>query len=80
MTCKHKFFSGNLAHADKNRIYVANRREMIHWLLDGKLHCLLWTNQAQWVGEATLAGEGRVKTLADAKKLYCDIDGIYRLE
>lgn len=74
------YYSGSSEHADKKRIYVTSRREMVRWLLDGKLHCLLWTNQAQWIGEATLAGEGRIKTLADAKVLHCDNDGIYRLE
>lgn len=73
------YYSGNPEHADLKRVYVATRREMVRWLLVGKLHCLLWTNQAQWIGDVTLAGEGRVKTLADSKQLFCDNDGIYRL-
>lgn len=74
------YYSGNREHAEKKRIYVASKREMIHWLLEGKLHVFKWTNQAQWIGDATIAGEGRIKTLADAKQLYCDNDGVYRLE
>ncbi|HWO74375.1 MAG TPA: hypothetical protein VNM69_00500 [Bacillus sp. (in: firmicutes)] len=75
-----KYYSGNPEHLGKPKRYIANPREMQRLLLDGKIHCFKWTFLCEWISdEPLLAGEGRLKTLMDSKKVYASNDGLYIL-
>jgi hypothetical protein len=74
------YYSGIDEHKDKHRIYVCDNREMLRLLMDHKIHVFKWTQKVQWVSEKPLlAGEGRIKVIADSGKLFADGYGLYRL-
>jgi hypothetical protein len=80
-TIKHTewYYSGNPDHADKQRVYVADTREMLKLLMLHKIHCFTIDQRVEWLGDATIAGEPRLKLLCDKKQVYADNHGLYRL-
>jgi hypothetical protein len=73
------YIGGNAEHLGKPKRYVATPRETLKLLHAGKIHVFSVDQRVEFLSDATLAGEGRLKVLADGKKLFASNEGLYYL-
>lgn len=69
----------NPEHHGKPKRYVANVRETLKLLHSGKIHVFSVDQRVEWLTDASVAGEGRLKVLAAGKKLFASNEGLYIL-
>lgn len=69
----------NPDHHGKPKRYVANVRETLKLLHSGKIHVFSVDQRVEWLTDATLAGEGRLKTLIDKGVVHASNEGLYYL-
>lgn len=63
-----------------NKRYLTDARTMQRLLIDGDIHCFFHTQLVEWISDRpTQAGEGRLKVLCNAKRVYADNIGLYTI-